>query len=272
MATITPPDLTALAGIPSQSSDTINPTPEGFISGDLPAVTTEDLVFAYSQTILARTPVGFDTNGDLVPAVAGSTAGTPASGQATFSGVGTANDTITIGSITYTLKASVTTTANEVKIGATALETIQNLVAAINGGPGAGTVYGSATVPNADVTARVDSSTILGVAANASGVAGNSIASTKSSTAISWGASTLTGGKDGGGVRAIGLTVIAVTTPASGTKKGAPIYRSGCFNPDLINWPASYDTTAEKMKAFHGAPTPTAIILRAPKAATVSLP
>ncbi len=272
MATITPPDLSATYGIPVQGSDTILPTAEGFVSGDSPAILTEDLTFAYNQTIPARTPVGFDANGDLVIASSGVGSALPASGQLTFSGVGTANDTITIGSVTYTLKATVGATANEVKIGATAAETAGNLVAAINGGAGSGTVYGSATVPHPDVTARTDATGVVGVVSNVNGVAGNAIATTEVGTNTSFGASTLTGGRDSAAIRAVGLTIVAVVTPGSGTKKGAPIYRAGCFNPDLINWPASYDTLAEKMKAFHGAPTPTNIVLRAPKSATVSLP
>jgi flagellin len=85
-----------------------------------------------------------------------------------------AGDTITIGSQTYTfvaangagtagdvLPTADATTAGDVLIdnnadGATALSnTLQNLVSAINAGPGAGTAYGSATVANADATAAV---------------------------------------------------------------------------------------------------------------------
>lgn len=75
----------------------------------------------------------------------------------------------------------------------------------------------------------------------------------------------------GGGspIAAIGITVCAVTTPGSGTKKAIPVYRGGCFNPDALNWPASYDTDAEKFGAFNGAPTPTNIIIRRPKTASV---
>lgn len=148
MATITPPDLSALAGIPAQGSDVINATPEGFITGDIPAVSTEDMTFAASQNIPARTPVGFDGSGDLVPAVLG----------------------------------------------------------------------GGSPIP------------------------------------------------------AIGMTVIAVVTPGSGAKKAAPVYRSGTFNPALVNWPASYDTDEKKLEAFRDAPTPTVIIMRPVKTGTVTLP
>lgn len=148
MTAINPPDLASTAGIPTQWSQDINVTPEGFIVGDTPAVVTEDLVFAASQDIPARTPVGFNASGDLVPA----------------------------------------------------------LLAEENG------------------------------------------------------------------VAPIGFTVARVVTPASGAKKGAPIYRAGVFDPALANWPASFDTAAKRMNAFHGAPTPTNIILRTKKTATVTTP
>jgi hypothetical protein len=72
-----------------------------------------------------------------------------------------------------------------------------------------------------------------------------------------------------GTTQAIGITVAAIVTDASTTYKGAPVYRAGCFNPDRINWPASYDTEAEKFAAFNGAPTPTSIVIRRPKSGSV---
>lgn len=143
--TITAKDLASLAGIPQQWSEDFAVTAEGFIVGDTPSIVTEDLIFAANQTIPARTPVGFDVSGNLVPAVLGTTA-------------------------------------------------------------------------------------------------------------------------------AVGFTVIAVVTPATGALKGAPIYRAGVFNPALANWPATYDTDAKKLSAFHGAPTPTNIIMRPVKTATPILP
>lgn len=73
-----------------------------------------------------------------------------------------------------------------------------------------------------------------------------------------------------GTTAAIGITLVAVVTDASTTYKGVPVYRGGCFNPDALNWPASYSTDALKFAAFNGAPTPTNIVIRRPKTATVS--
>ncbi len=73
MATYTPSDLAKTAGIPSQASDTIAVLPEGLITGHFPAVSTEDMTVAASQTIPAYTPVGLDGSGNIVPAVSGTT-------------------------------------------------------------------------------------------------------------------------------------------------------------------------------------------------------
>ncbi|OQM75591.1 head decoration protein [Manganibacter manganicus] len=69
MATINLPNLGPSAGYPSQSSDTINPVLEGLIVGETPAVVTQDMQLAESQTLEAYTPVGFDADGNLVAAV-----------------------------------------------------------------------------------------------------------------------------------------------------------------------------------------------------------
>lgn len=74
---------------------------------------------------------------------------------------------------------------------------------------------------------------------------------------------------ESGTIQAVGITLVTVTTTAGETTTRAPIYRQGVFNPDQINWPASYDTAEKKKKAFDGAPSPTAIVIRAPQTLTV---
>ena len=61
-------------------------------------------------------------------------------------------DTITIGSITYRCKSTLAA-INDFKEGATLQDTLDNLVAAINAGAGAGTLYFTGTTANPDVTA-----------------------------------------------------------------------------------------------------------------------
>jgi hypothetical protein len=70
-------------------------------------------------------------------------------------------------------------------------------------------------------------------------------------------------------IKPIGVAIIGATTGGTGDKKGLPVYRAGCFNPDALVWPASFDTEAKKQAAFEGSPAPTNIILRRPKTHTV---
>jgi hypothetical protein len=81
-----------------------------------------------------------------------------------------------------------------VKIGATASDSIDNLIAAINKAAGGGTTYGSNTVVHTQVTAAVSAGDTMGVTAIAYSSSGNAIATTETMTGGSWGAATLTGG------------------------------------------------------------------------------
>lgn len=104
----------------------------------------------------------------------------------------TADDTVTIGLVVYTFKASVTTTANEVKVGADAAASLANLKAAINASDA--TVHGSLTVANPHVVATTLTATTLKVVAKVPGVIGNVIGTTEASTHLSWGGTVLAGG------------------------------------------------------------------------------
>lgn len=115
-----------------------------------------------------------------------------ATGTLTFSGTGTDGDTITIGDITYTLRA-VPAAPYDVDIGGTATATGDNLEAAINGDAGEGTTYGTGTEPHPDVTAA-NAAGVITVTASVTGTAGNSIVTVEAGSASSWGAATLTGG------------------------------------------------------------------------------
>lgn len=114
-------------------------------------------------------------------------------GTLTSTGVNvSANDTVVIGGQTYTFKASVTTTANEVKIGADAAGSLANLKAAINASDP--TVHGSATVANAFVTATTLTATTLKVVAKVPGSVGNFITTTKTAVTLSFGGAVLASG------------------------------------------------------------------------------
>lgn len=69
MTTYTPTDRSQSAGIPSVADDIISPADVALVTGSVPLVLTEDYIVAASQTILAKTPLGLDGSGRLVPAV-----------------------------------------------------------------------------------------------------------------------------------------------------------------------------------------------------------
>lgn len=113
-----------------------------------------------------------------------------ATGTLTFADVGVADQTITIGDVVYTWKATVGA-ANTVDIGADAAGCAANITAAINAGAGAGTVYGTGTVanPKASAVDNLDGTvTITALLPN-----DNTIPTTETGDNTSFGAATLVG-------------------------------------------------------------------------------
>jgi hypothetical protein len=121
----------------------------------------------------------------------------------TTTGNAVAAETVVIGSKTYTWRASIGATANEVLVGASAAASLANLKAAVNLEAGSGTLYGSATTINAEATASVITATTLRFYAKTAGTAGNSIASTDTMTNANFGGATFAGGAAATGVRSI---------------------------------------------------------------------
>lgn len=112
------------------------------------------------------------------------------------------NATVTLGTTdgttpaVYTWKTALTGAAFEVKIGASLPVSLANIVAAINASAGAGTLYGTGTTANFNVSASLLPVEQILVTALVAGTAGNAIASTTNDTNGSWGHATLTGGVD----------------------------------------------------------------------------
>jgi hypothetical protein len=124
--------------------------------------------------------------------------GTAPTGTITASGVAVAGNTITIGDVTYTFRAAITAAspANEVKIGAAATNSLDNLKDAINGTANVGapgTEYSQATVRHPLVTAGAKDATTLVVASTDTNANG-ALATTETMTNWAWGASTLSAG------------------------------------------------------------------------------
>lgn len=86
-----------------------------------------------------------------------------------------AGETTTIGGVTYTFTDVAPAVAYEVLIEVAVDDTLANLSAAINGGAGAGTKYGTGTVAHPDVTGTPAVGQVT-VTARVSGVSGNLIA------------------------------------------------------------------------------------------------
>jgi len=99
-----------------------------------------------------------------------------------FSGLPTAEDTLTLGSLTYTFKSVLTDGDNEILIGSTASETAENTATKINS-------------TSSDATAVADTVTVT-LTALAPGEPGNDTTLSESATNVT--VSAFSGGKDGG--------------------------------------------------------------------------
>ena len=102
-------------------------------------------------------------------------------------------ETVTINGRTYTFQDPFVDAVDNVDIGATASDTLDNLIAAINGGAGAGTAYGTGTTVNAYVTAAAGAGDTVNFTAKVKGQSGNLI-TTVGSAGSTFANATLTGG------------------------------------------------------------------------------
>jgi hypothetical protein len=104
-------------------------------------------------------------------------------------------DTVTLGTKVYTFQTVLTNVDGNVKLGATAALTLQNLFCAVNLNGGVpGTDYAAAMTQHPTVYAETLTPTVIRVRAKTGGTAGNAIASTKTGTALAFGGATLSNG------------------------------------------------------------------------------
>lgn len=127
----------------------------------------------------------------------GDDVGSKASGTLTLTDQPANNETVAIGGKTYTFQTVLTDVDGNVLIGGTTEASLDNLVNAINLGPGAGTTYAASTTAHPTVTAQDGAGLTVVVTANDEGTAGNAIATTDALGNGGWGGSFLTGGVDG---------------------------------------------------------------------------
>jgi hypothetical protein len=118
-------------------------------------------------------------------------------GTLTLTGNALNNETVVIDGKTYTFQTTLTNVDGNVLIGASASVSIDNLIAAITLGAGAGTLYATATTAHPSVTASAGAGDTMTVTALAGGAAGNAIATTETLTNGSFGAATLASGFGG---------------------------------------------------------------------------
>jgi hypothetical protein len=150
----------------------------------------------YSTTALTDSTGGPTSNGIMraIPAlvpVAVASAGTKASGTITFTGTGTAADTVTVNGVAITLETS-GATGNQINIGASAALTAQALYNFLVASTNASLLALTYAIAGAVIT----------VTAVASGTPGNALTLAKSSTAVTVSGATLTGGTDVGAQKA----------------------------------------------------------------------
>lgn len=119
----------------------------------------------------------------------------------TFAANPLANETVTIGSTTYSFVAALTVPAVpfQVLIGATASDSLDNLIAAINGAAGSGTTYGTGTVAHPNVTAAAGAGDTLTITAITPGAAGSLIETSETLTQGNWTYDNMYGGVDDNG-------------------------------------------------------------------------
>lgn len=103
------------------------------------------------------------------------------------------NDTVTIDTTVYRFKNTMAA-AYDVKIGADAATTLDNLKAAINASGTAGVEYYTGTAVHATFIATTNTDTTQVIRARTIGTAANSLATTEDSTHLSWGGATASGG------------------------------------------------------------------------------
>lgn len=146
-----------------------------FLSDGVSSSSIASTTGALSAATLGLTP---STGTTVTPAVAATATISDAAGQPVN------DDTVTVGSTTYTFVTALSTTptANQVLIGGTTASTLSNLADAINANPAdIGTNYGTGTTANASASAAANGTTLTLTALTA-GTAGNSIALTAGTT------------------------------------------------------------------------------------------
>lgn len=145
-----------------------------------------------------------------------SNTGRKASNIITFTGNAVDTETLVIGGVTYTFLDIFVDAGTNVHIGASASETIDNLISAITGvATGAaveGTDFPTGVTVNTDVSAYQGAGDTMFVEALQAGAADNAVATTETLTNASWATATLAGGLDAGASKAADINEVVPST------------------------------------------------------------
>lgn len=251
-----------VGGIADGNTVTIGSTVFTFESGALNVVgevdlgaTVEDsldnLIKAINGTGVAGTDyVAGTEDNPLVTAVRGP----DAAAFGTLTGTTIANgNTVTIGSNVYTFQTVLTNVAGNVAVGASDSDSLDNLIAAINGDAGGGTLYAEDTVAHPDVTAAAGAADTMDVFAAVAGANGNAIATTATLSAGDFGAATLTGGTSSMDVTSIAFGTDSndiATTDTLAIGAWGDVTLTDATDPTVL-----YSVVLDEEATEHGSPT-----------------
>lgn len=160
-----------------------------------------------------------------------------AAGTLTFGGQPTAADTLTINGVVTTFVAAITDATSQILIAATAALTAAATLAFIN-----------AHSDDLGVTAKANSSTVVGLLAVAEDEEGNAVTLAKSGTYPALSGANLTGGADYTAGEAVGFTAQPIAANGQG-----PSFVGGAPNWQALIVPAGV-TLAQLKNAFAGKP------------------
>ena len=123
-----------------------------------------------------------------------STNGSKAFSILTLTGNALDDETLAMDSLIYRFQDTLTNLGGNVKIGANASDSLDNLIAAIMLGDGAGTKYAASTLRHPTVSAAVQPGDVMIAFSTAIGTAGNSHGATDFLTNGSWSTNPMAGG------------------------------------------------------------------------------
>lgn len=181
-----------------------------------------------------------------------------AGGTLSASGPITNSEDVMLDTKTYIIETALTNTDGNVLQGATEVETLANLAAAITLGTGKGTLYAADTTLHPTVTAE-SSGNMLTATAKAPGVGGNSIVSTENCLSAQWinGATFVEGA---GAVMVVAMTDPTQAPAASNIDPGTRLHIRLTWNTNPASGEpfASFTINGEAIPASHWTTAPSA--------------